>query len=1111
MQTKLIKAMTWLILGLTAFYQAHATPVDETKAGALAAGWLKAARLSTKTPGQAVPHFAADGTLNFYVVPLKPTGFVIVAANDETEPVIAFSANHAFDSKHPQVADALSFDMNMRIKALQNGTQSGKDAPNRAIHQAKWNGLVDQASSPMAAPSAYTGITTTNNTALDDLCVAPLLQTEWSQSKEETSSYTFVSFYNYYTPPYAAGNVNNYYTGCVATAWAQIMRFWQWPQTGVGTGSFTIQVNGINRQEQLRGGDGAGGAYNWSQMPLKPYLSNITLAQQQAIGALMHDAGVSMGMSYAADGSAAWLDSTIIQSVFKYANSCNYINWWNDTSAENEPTARAIRTNLDAGLPTAIAIYGATDGHEVVCDGYGYSQGTIYTHVNFGWDGDNDLWYALPVFNAPNSDYTQIYSTNYNIDPQIKGEIISGRVCYDTGAPASGAVVSLTGNLSLSATTNSAGIYAFKGINSGATFTATAKIPGSSTSFVNNPRTVTTGSSYTNPNDQAHCQVGNRIADFTSVSGTAVIQISAQGSTLSNGGNVKFGTVSTSGTQITFTVKNTGQGKLTGFGFSLSGTTDFTTTSIPGQTQLQPGQSTTFTTTFRPKTSGGKSATLHVTSNDPLTPDFQIGLSGTGSIPPSITNDSAPCGTIGFPFALQINAKNADTYGATGLPPGITVDPITGAISGIPIQTGSFSMIVSATNPYGTGTAALLILINDQQPFIKGYLSRSAPVNIALTYDLGSLVSGSVSSFTATDMPPGMTINAVTGLISGTPTMVGNYIAKITLSNAYVSQIYPVTFVISLPLDQLTGSYRGLVCAPGKTPGNTTLALTSSGVVSGSIAIAGRSFKVAATLNINGDYTGILTDPILGVLNFYLSIDQNPSGEFQLNGHLQNSNLTATFTASPDAAPAQITAGLTGNYTALLIPGTNSAGVPQGTGYGRATVSTAGVVSLSLTLANHTSVTCSGNLAKDLTCCVLYTKTGQLFGTFKFQNTPSVSDADGTLTWNGPGFSTPVTLLLSKYTPPATVESGTLNLTYNDSAALSGTIPYLMTSTSAGVGVNPKALSLKIVPATGLFSGKFLDSTNMKRNFYGVLFQKQNSGAGIFAESKVYGNVEIGH
>src|SRR5437764_2189091 len=84
---------------------------------------------------------------------------------------------------------------------------------------------------------------------------------------------------------------------------------------------------------------------------------------------------------------------------------------------------------------------------------------------------------------------------------------------------------------------------------------------------------------------------------------------------------------------------------------------------------------------------------------------------------PVITSPLTATGKVGVAFSYQITATNNPTnYNATGLPPGLLVNTSTGVISGTPTTTGIYSVTISATNAGGTGTATLLITINNPVP-----------------------------------------------------------------------------------------------------------------------------------------------------------------------------------------------------------------------------------------------------------------------------------------------------------------------------------------------------------------------------------------------------------
>src|SRR5439155_10320349 len=63
------------------------------------------------------------------------------------------------------------------------------------------------------------------------------------------------------------------------------------------------------------------------------------------------------------------------------------------------------------------------------------------------------------------------------------------------------------------------------------------------------------------------------------------------------------------------------------------------------------------------------------------------------------------------PFNYQVQAVNgASGFGASGLPPGLAINPATGLISGVPETEGTFAVMLSATNAYATATANLTLV-----------------------------------------------------------------------------------------------------------------------------------------------------------------------------------------------------------------------------------------------------------------------------------------------------------------------------------------------------------------------------------------------------------------
>ena len=120
------------------------------------------------------------------------------------------------------------------------------------------------------------------------------------------------------------------------------------------------------------------------------------------------------------------------------------------------------------------------------------------------------------------------------------------------------------------------------------------------------------------------------------------------GTNIADGGSAGFGTVATgSNASLTFTIRNTGTGSLTGLAITTTGThaADFTVTQNPTAPVAATTGTTSFTIKFAPTTAGAKTAAIHITNNDLDEGPFDINLTGTGLLPvPEITIQQ-PVGT----------------------------------------------------------------------------------------------------------------------------------------------------------------------------------------------------------------------------------------------------------------------------------------------------------------------------------------------------------------------------------------------------------------------------------------------------------------------------------
>lgn len=211
--------------------------------------------------------------------------------------------------------------------------------------------------------------------------VAPLLGSiQWDQ----------IIPYNKMCPMY--NSTDRSVTGCVATAMAQVMMYYQYPKTlqadipAYVTRTKYLSIPQINKGE----------SYDWNNM-LPQYASyeplNYTDAQAAAVAKLLYHCGVACEMDYG-PSSGANVTPAILSTYFGYdSDLMQDLNRDVFTLAE---WSQIMDKELTAKRPILYSGQSSDGGHEFVCDG---TDGNGLYHINWGWGGYQDGYFDVTILN----------------------------------------------------------------------------------------------------------------------------------------------------------------------------------------------------------------------------------------------------------------------------------------------------------------------------------------------------------------------------------------------------------------------------------------------------------------------------------------------------------------------------------------------------------------------------------------------------------------------------------------------------------------------------------------------------------------------------------------
>ncbi len=308
----------------------------------------------------------------FYILnSTNDDGFVIVSADNNVMPILGYSEEHSFNASNmpPAMRDWLyGYEMEIRRARIMDRTLVSDEA------RREWGALLTGQDLPNR---------NTNN-------VPALLETNWGQGWP----------YNLSCPSTTNGNAP---TGCVATAMAQVMKYWEHPLTGAGSHTYTHPTYGTlsaNFESLIA----------WNEM-LDTYnsSSSYTLMQAGSISSLMYICGVSVDMDYGVQESSALLVNngytfipsaeTALKNYFDYSENLRGVS---KSDYSNSQWINMLKNELDSGR--AILYRGSDNisgGHAFVCDGYNNN----YFHFNWGWGASANNYCLITSLIPQNSSY----------------------------------------------------------------------------------------------------------------------------------------------------------------------------------------------------------------------------------------------------------------------------------------------------------------------------------------------------------------------------------------------------------------------------------------------------------------------------------------------------------------------------------------------------------------------------------------------------------------------------------------------------------------------------------------------------------------------------------